>query len=75
MICRSGFIIKNLKMSKFNPGSVSEFYAEHKAKPFYSGLEQMITSDVVTGMELVAENAIEKWRGMIGPTNSQMAQQ
>ena len=29
-----------------------------------------ITSDVATGIELVAENAIEKWRSVIGPTGT-----
>jgi nucleoside diphosphate kinase len=32
-----------------------------------------IQSDVVTGMELVAENAIDKWRALIGPTNTIVA--
>jgi len=32
-------------------------------------------SDVVTGMELVAENAVESFRGLLGPTNSQEAKQ
>ena len=34
-----------------------------------------MTSDVVTGMELVTEGAIERWRGLIGPTNSITAKQ
>ena len=29
-----------------------------------------MTSDFVVGMELVADNAILKWRNLIGPTNS-----
>jgi nucleoside-diphosphate kinase len=29
-----------------------------------------VTSDVVTGLELVAENAVERWRQTIGPTNT-----
>lgn len=34
-----------------------------------------ITSDVATGIELVAENAVEKWRQVIGPTNTMTAKQ
>ncbi len=34
-----------------------------------------ITSDVVTGLELVSQNAIEKWRNLIGPTNSTVAKE
>lgn len=36
---------------------------------------QFVTSDVVTGIELVAENAVERWRHTIGPTNSFTAKQ
>jgi len=32
-------------------------------------------SDVVTGLELVCENAIENFRGLIGPTDSKEAKQ
>ena len=60
-------------MSRFNPSTAGEFYEEHKGKVFYSDLQAFITSDVVTGMELVAENAIEKFRRFIGPTNSSTA--
>jgi nucleoside diphosphate kinase len=32
-----------------------------------------MTSDVCIGLELVSENAIKKWREVIGPTNSTVA--
>ena len=32
-----------------------------------------VTSDVVVGVELISENAVEKWRTLIGPTSTQMA--
>lgn len=34
-----------------------------------------MTSDVCIGMELVSDNAIKKWREVIGPTNSATAKQ
>ena len=69
------FKISKLKMSRFNTTSVSVFYGEHKAKPFFPTLQQFITSDVVVGLELVADNAITKWRELIGPTNTLVAKQ
>ena len=57
-------------MGKFTNESAGGFYAEHRGKPFYNGLVGFMTSDVVTGIELVAENAVEKWRHLIGPTNT-----
>ena len=71
----SGFKISKLKMSRFNQVTASEFYGEHKGKPFFPNLQNFITSDVVVGMELVAENAIDKWRQLIGPTNTLAARQ
>lgn len=72
-IQNNGFVISKLKMTRFNPTTAGVFYGEHKGKPFYNDLMNFVSSDVVTGMELVAENAIEKWRGLIGPTNSNQA--
>lgn len=60
-------------MSKFNSSSVGEFYAEHKGKAFFPDLSGAMTSDVCLGMELVAENAVDKWRQTIGPTNTATA--
>lgn len=74
-ICLNGFKISKLKMSKFTPATAQIFYGEHKDKPFFPNLQQFITSDVVVGMELVAESAIDKWRGLIGPTNTLVAKQ
>jgi nucleoside-diphosphate kinase len=74
-IYQNGFVISKLKMSKFNNNSVGSFYGEHKGKPFYNDLSNFIQSDVVTGMELVASGAVEKWRHLIGPTNTIQAKQ
>lgn len=71
----AGFEISKLKMSKFNQSTVSQFYAEHVGKEFFPSLSSAMTSDVCIGMELVAENAIQKWRSVIGPTNSHKAKQ
>lgn len=66
----NGFVINKLKMSKFSADTAAQFYAEHRDKPFFPNLSQFITSDVVIGMELVANNAVTAWRQLIGPTNT-----
>ncbi len=71
----NGFRISKLKMSRFSNASSDIFYGEHKGKPFFPTLQGFITSDVVVGMELVADNAVDKWRGLIGPTNTLKAKQ
>lgn len=37
-IQKDGFEINKLKMSKFNPDSVNQFYAEHIGKGFFDNL-------------------------------------
>lgn len=71
----SGFEVSKLKMSKFNNQSVSQFYEEHVGKSFFPNLSNAMTSDVCIGMELVSDNAVKKWRDVIGPTNSTVAKQ
>ena len=71
----NGFRISKLKMSRFSEASAATFYGEHVGKPFFPNLQNFVTSDVVVGMELIAEQAVDKWRSLIGPTNTQKAQQ
>ena len=53
--------------------NLDDFYEKHKGKPFFSDLNTYMQSDVVTGMELVAENAIENFRNILGPTDAAQA--
>ena len=62
-------------MSKFTDRTSEIFYGEHKGKAFFPNLQNFIKSDLVVGMEIVAENAVDKWRGLIGPTNTLVARQ
>lgn len=49
-------------MAKFSNTDAGDFYNEHKGKDFYDGLVNFVTSDFVVGLELVANDAITKWR-------------
>lgn len=69
----NNFEICSLKMSRFSPATASQFYAEHQGKPFYPNLEGLMTSDVCVGLGLVGDDAIARWRQVIGPTNSSAA--
>lgn len=51
----------------------AEFYAEHRGKSFYETLVSFMSSDFVVGLELVGDNAIKRWRELLGPTNSLIA--
>lgn len=68
-IDKSGLTILNLCMHQMTFDEASEFYAEHKGKPFYENLVQFISSGNVIGMELMGKNAVIEWRQLLGPTN------
>lgn len=53
--------------------SQTEFYAEHKGKPFFDTLVGFMSSDFIIGIELVGDNAIKRWRDLLGPTNTNVA--
>jgi len=70
---RSGFEIRNLKMARFSEVNANQFYgAEHGHKAFFPDLVDFMTSGYVVGLELEdpEKDAINKWRALIGPTNS-----
>jgi len=69
-IQKEGFKIGNLKMARFSRKDAETFYAEHLGKHFFENLMSFMTSGLVVGMELIADNCIKKWRNFIGPTNS-----
>ena len=74
-IYQAGFKINRIKMSRFDEDTAGVFYGEHKGKHFYQNLVDFVTSDVCVGMELIRENAILAWRELLGPTNTQRAQE
>ncbi|KAM7444388.1 Nucleoside diphosphate kinase 7 [Porites harrisoni] len=73
MIHQEGFLICRAKMVRLSSSEASRFYAEHQGKPFYNYLVEFITSGPVVAMELKGSNAIEKWRTLLGPTDSATA--
>ena len=50
-----------------------EFYAEHKGKPFYDGLVEMMSSAPIVVQVLEKEHAIADYRALMGATDPQKA--
>ena len=69
-IYQNGFIISKLKMSRFNNATANRFLG---GSPNAAEQAAHLTSDVCTGLEIVAENAVQKWNQMIGPADSVQA--
>ena len=58
--------MKMLAMSKFQ---AEGFYAVHKERPFFESLTKFMSSGRVIVMVLEAENAIARYRDLMGATN------
>jgi nucleoside-diphosphate kinase len=51
----------------------SDFYAEHKGKPFFDGLIDHMCSGHFVAMVLCGEDAVTRWRGLMGATDPMKA--
>ncbi len=69
MVEESGFRIVALKTHHITKEEAEAFYAVHKERPFFSGLVAFMTEGPVVVMALERENAIAKWRELMGATN------
>ena len=65
----NGLKIGAAKLVKMERSKCEEFYAEHKARPFFGELVDFMTSGPVMLMCLYGENAIEKNRTIMGATD------
>ncbi|XP_013384234.1 nucleoside diphosphate kinase 7-like [Lingula anatina] len=70
LIFKNGFLITKMKKVSLSRNEALEFYQEHQSKMFFNTLIQYITSGPVMAFELMGENAVEKWRNLLGPTDS-----
>ncbi len=68
-ITEAGFKIKALKMVKLTKDSAGGFYEIHKAKPFFNGLIEYMTSGPCVPIALEKENAVSDFRKLIGATD------
>jgi nucleoside-diphosphate kinase len=68
-IIKAGFIIKALKMTRLSPEKAGEFYAIHKARPFYGELVEFMSSGAIIVAILEKSNAVADFRKLIGATD------
>ncbi len=69
-----GFEIIELKMTRLSKEEAEGFYAVHKDKPFFHSLTEFMSSGKIVLMVLERENAIEKWRQVMGVTDPALAE-
>jgi nucleoside-diphosphate kinase len=68
-ISENGFTIRGMKTLRLTQGQAEGFYAVHRERPFYSSLVKFMTEGPVVVMVLERENAIARWREVMGATN------
>jgi len=69
----NGLKIAAAKLTVISKAKCEEFYAEHKARPFFGELVSFMTSGPVLLMCLQGENAIAKNREVMGATDPKKA--
>ena len=68
-IIKEGYAIKALKLIHLSSEKAGQFYAVHKARPFYGELVEFMSSGPIIAAILEKENAIESFRKLIGATD------
>jgi len=68
-ILSEGFTIAAMKLVHMNKKVAEGFYAVHKERPFFGELTDFMCGGPCVVVILEAENAIKKWRDVMGATD------
>lgn len=69
VIEKKGFRIVGMKLIHMTRPQAEGFYAVHKERPFFGELVTFMIEGPVVVLALEAENAVPKWRDLMGATN------
>lgn len=64
-----GFRIAAIRSARLSKAEAEGFYAVHRGKPFFASLTAFMSSGPAVVMVLEREDAIAKWREVMGATN------
>jgi nucleoside-diphosphate kinase len=73
LIENGGLKVVGLRLTRLDEEKARGFYAVHKERPFFGALVSFMTSGPAVLMALEGENAIARWRELMGPTDSKKA--
>uniref|UniRef100_A0A8C6NF44 Uncharacterized protein n=1 Tax=Melopsittacus undulatus TaxID=13146 RepID=A0A8C6NF44_MELUD len=71
----AGFTISKIKEESLTREMASQFYKDHKGKPFFEDLLSCMTEGPSVIMVLTKENAVEEWRHLMGPVDPKVAKE
>jgi nucleoside-diphosphate kinase len=66
---QAGFRVLGLKMTRMSFDQAAGFYAVHRERPFFKSLCTFMTQGPCIPMVLEADNAIQRWRDLMGATD------
>ena len=70
----AGFRICGMRLIHMSKKDAEGFYYVHKARPFFGGLTDFMSSGPCIVMCLEADGAIKKWRDLMGATDPAKAE-
>jgi len=73
MIEGAGLRIVSMRMTRLTREQAQAFYAVHRERGFYGELCQFMSSGPIVSLVLEGEDAIARWRDLMGPTDSTKA--
>lgn len=73
-IQQAGLTVARLQLTQLTREDAENFYEEHRGKPFFEALLQMMTSGPSLFMEIVGQNSVKTWRQIIGATDPAKAE-
>jgi nucleoside-diphosphate kinase len=65
----AGFTIRAMQMRNLSVSEAEGFYAVHRERPFFASLTKFMSSGPVVVLALEADEAIRKWRALMGATD------
>ncbi|AGC50558.1 nucleoside-diphosphate kinase [Lawsonia intracellularis] len=75
MIEKNDFYISAMKMLQMNRQQAEGFYSVHRERPFFNELVDYMISGPIVSLILTGENAVTRYRELMGATNPQNAQE
>ena len=73
MVEKTGLKIVGLRLVKLSDAQARAFYDVHKERPFFPDLVRFMTSGPCVVMAIEGENAVTRYREVMGPTDSKKA--
>jgi nucleoside-diphosphate kinase len=70
---KAGLRVVGLRQLRLSQAQAEGFYGVHRARPFFPSLVAFMTSGPCVVIALEGDNAIQRWRELMGPTDSTKA--